>query len=333
MKKIRILSLMLALLMLVGSFAACKKEETPPPAEPASSIELIKASVTDYVIVYDNNASDEVKQWVNMLVEQFKVFFGTDIEKRECFPDIENEENDIEVEKEILVGLTNRKESIDTLKDLRSSDYVIGTYGSKLVIGGSTEAATAKALALFVNDYVYEIGDKYTISEGKTLDFVFSSDQNYKYVATTYSYSKCIIMGARIDSFSLIYANSDENASENKAFADQLQTHISKQAGYLLDVLKDTAYWADYQILVGNTLYSDNALADSLGDDEYHISLSKVEVTYEDGSKHDGAVIQILYGKDAKDAAFNAFKANFIKASAKPIELNMTENLVITNKA
>ena len=331
MKKIRMLSLVLALLMTVAVFVSCKDTTEPPPEEPVTTIEMVKDSVTDYVIVYDYKASDKVVAIVNTLAEQMKVFLGADIEMRVCYSDIENEENDIEAEKEILIGITNRKESVEALGDLRSSDYVIGAYGTKMVVGGNTDSATEKAVSMFITDYVYDQGDKFAVAAGETMDFTFSSDKNVKHVATTYSYSKCIIMDARIDSFALVYADSDEAASENKALADQLQAHISKEAGYELDVLKDTSYWADYQILIGNTLYTDGDLAKSLGDDDYYISLKKVEVTYEDGSKHDGAVIQILFGENARDAAFAAFKANFIKTSTTPIELTINEAKVVTN--
>ena len=332
MKKIRILSLVLALLMTLAVLVSCKDdtEETPPEA-PVTTIEMVKDSVTDYVIVYDYKASDKVVSIVKTLAEQFEVFLGAKIETRTCYSDIENEENDIEIEKEILIGVTNRKESVEALEGLRSSDYVIGTYGTKMVVGGNTDDATEKAVALFLTDYVYDQGDKFAVAAGTTMNFTFSSDKNVKHVATTYSYSKCVLMDARIDSYSLIYAASDDAASSNKALADQLQAHISKEAGYKLDVLKDTSYWADYQILIGNTLYTDGDLAKSLGDDDYYISLSKVEVTYEDDSKHDGAVLQILFGENAKDDAFAAFKANFIKVSTTPIELNINEAKVITN--
>lgn len=333
MKKIRILSLALALLMTLAVFVSCKDngEGETPPENPVTTIEMVKDSVTDYVIVYDYKASDKVVSIVKTLAEQFEIFLGAKIETRLCYSDLENEENDIEVEKEILVGVTNRTESIEALKGLRSSDYVIGTYGSKMVVGGSNDDATEKAVALFLTDYVYDQGDKYAVAAGSTMNFTFSSDKNIKHIATTYSYSKCVIMDARIDSYSLIYAASSDAASDCKALADQMQAHISKEAGYKLDVLKDTTYWADYQILIGDTLYTDDDLAKSLEDDDYYISLTKVEVTYEDGSKHDGAVIQILFGKNAKDAAFAAFKANFIKVSTTPLELIMNEIKVFTN--
>jgi hypothetical protein len=138
-------------------------------------------------------------------------------------------------------------------------------------------------------------------------------------------------MDARIDSYSLICGNTDANSNQNRQLADRLASHISKETGYELDVLKDSSYWADYQILVGNTLYTDDALARSIGDDNYYISLQRVEVTYEDGSKHDGAVIQILFGKNAMDAAFDAFKANFIKTSTTPLVLELNEGKVVTN--
>ena len=333
MKKLRILSLMLALLTLLGTFVACKGDETPPPTEPVTTLQVVNDSVSDYVLVYDYQADDEVITMINYITAQMKEFLGVDIETRACYSNIEDEENDVEVEKEILVGVTNRKESIEAMKGLRSSDYVIGVYGAKVVIGGPTGNSTKDALSLFLTDYIQKQGDKFVVSDGGTMDFTLSSDKNLRHIATTYSYDKCVIMGARIDSYALIYGNTDGNVSGNRELADLLSTHISKQAGYELKILKDTSYWADYQILIGNTVYSDQAIAEELEDNEYYISLKKVEVTYEDGSKHEGAVIQILFGKDAMNDAFNAFKANFIKTSTTALSLEMNEEKVVTNMA
>ena len=333
MKKLRIFSLLLALVTLLGTFVACNNdEETAPPENPVTTLQLVNDSLTDYVLIYDYQAGDEVITQINYIAQQMKEFLGVDIQTRACYSDIEDEENDIEIEKEILVGVTNRKENSEAMKGLRASDYVIGVYGQKLVIGGVSDDATVKALQLFLTDYIQKQGDKFVVADGGTMDFSMSSDKNLRHIATTYSYSKCVIMGARIDSYALVYGNADDNASENRALADLLADHITKQAGYELDVVKDTSYWADYQILVGNTVYTDESLTD-LDAGEYYISLEKVEVTYEDGSKHEGAVIQILFGEGAMNDAFNAFKTNFIKTSTTVISLEMNEPKVVTNKA
>ncbi|MBP5173800.1 MAG: endonuclease/exonuclease/phosphatase family protein [Clostridia bacterium] len=55
---------------------------------------------------------------------------------------------------EILVGSTNRKESRDAIGALPENGYVIAAVGRKIVIAGSGELATLKAMELFIETYI-----------------------------------------------------------------------------------------------------------------------------------------------------------------------------------
>ena len=345
MKLTRILALILAMLMLCAVFTACNNQEeppaddnggqtTPPPATDTKpdpiSLSVVTESTTEYVIVYDYKASSEVVNAIQIMAKNFEEYLGTPIAMRECYSDIDDP-SDIVSEKEILIGQTNRPESIETAKGLRSGDYKVTAKGSKIVLVGGSEAATLRAVTNFLTEVVQEQGDKFGVPMGYKMNCTFT-DLNVKEATGTYSYTKCAIMDARIDSYYLIYADSDEdNSSAAKAMADRLKEHINREAGYSLEVLKDNYYWADYQILVGNTLYSDKDIVKQLGDDDYYVSIKKVEVTYDDGSKHEGCVIQVLFGKNAQDDAFNAFKANIVKSSTTPLTQNLKSDEVFTN--
>lgn len=66
--------------------------------------------------------------------------------------------------KEILVGVTNRKESHDVLSTLTKDQYVIKVVGEKIVIIGYDEYATAAAVECFISTYLNEaIEDKLEI--------------------------------------------------------------------------------------------------------------------------------------------------------------------------
>lgn len=56
--------------------------------------------------------------------------------------------------KEILVGLTNRKESQDVYATLAKDEYAIRFVGDKLVIIGYDDYATAAAVVLFIDTYL-----------------------------------------------------------------------------------------------------------------------------------------------------------------------------------
>ena len=59
-----------------------------------------------------------------------------------------------EREKEILIGDTNRKESIAEREGLGYNDYVIKKIGTKLVIAGGSGASTQAAVAYFIENYI-----------------------------------------------------------------------------------------------------------------------------------------------------------------------------------
>ena len=346
MKFTRILALVLAMLMLCAAFTACNKPEEEPPVTddgggtttpPATdtkpepiSLSIVTESTTEYVIVYDYKASSAVVNAIQIMAANFEEYLGTPIAMRECYSDIDDP-SDIVSEKEILIGQTNRPESIEAVKGLRSGDYKVTASGSKVVLVGGSEAATLRAVTNFLTEVVQEQGDKFGVPMGYKMNCTFT-DLNVKEATGTYSYTKCSIMDARIDSYYLIYADSDkDNSATSKAMADRLQEHINRETGYSLEILKDNYYWADYQILVGNTLYSDEGIVKQLGENDYYVSIKKVEVTYDDGSKHEGCVIQVLFGENAQDDAFNAFKANIVKSSTTPLTQNLKSDEVFTN--
>lgn len=343
MKLTRILCLMLALLMIAASAVACQKDnsgdwddipvdDTPSggdtPAGDASELELVNYGDSKYVIVRDYKASPEVLNAVNMIVKAYENYLGSIIEVRECFSDRPDEGGEVG-KKEILIGRTDRPESAKAFAGMKANDYCISIQGEKLVIGGPSATATAKAVAEFLNSVIYEQGNKYEVKGGAKLSCVFTKEFCLKRTAT-YSYSSSFACDARIDSYVLIYAKAGKMSDTYNEFAKELQGYILKETGYELGVYKDTRCWGDFEILIGETIRTGNEI--SLADNEYHISLKKTTVTYEDGSKHEGATLQILFGKDAYDAALEAFKKQAIPTSKTPIELALPDGLVITNK-
>ena len=65
---------------------------------------------------------------------------------------------------EILVGETNRQESIDAYATLGENEYLIALKGHRLVIIGQTEEATVEAVNVFIREYLgyNEASDTYT---------------------------------------------------------------------------------------------------------------------------------------------------------------------------
>ena len=329
MKSIRILSFVLALLMLVPLFAACKEEpETPPPADSPIVLDLVTEGRTKYTIVYDSKYSD-LKTQADAISKTIRERIGANVEVKVS---VEGDVNDIPSDYEILLGRTNRSESIDAVNALRNRDYTLKAVNKKLVIAGRTTESTATAAGKFI-EMIWEQGNKDAVAGGARLNLSFSNEKALNEIYTRYPYNSCHMADARIDSYYIFYPSG--SGEEYKQAALALQDHISKKVGYDLEVYEDNNgnNWADYEILIGNTARTDKELAASLGANEYYIKLQKVEVTYEDGSKHEGAQLLILFGANAMESALNTFYYQIMPASKNGGDLNFADGRVWTNKA
>ncbi len=326
--KIRILSLILALLMLAIPLVSCKDDEpvdedTDDTTEEVESLQIVTKGVSHFVIVRDYKASKAVIDNVNALVDSFKRFLNAEIEVRECFIG-KDEEGDEPIANEILVGNTNRPESAEVTAGMRSGDFCIRIINGKLVIAGGSDDATASALVRFSNAFVSAQGDKNAVAaNGAVFSLVVDKKTADEYTMEgKYSYDTAVMAKATIDSYAIFYANNSDLKVENVAFANALQAHINKECGYILPVKKDVNdAGTDYTILIGDTIMTDEDLIDKIGPDNYYIGLKKT-----DG----GAVLTIIFGENAKDACMAAFVKE-MPALSEPGNFNLDDGFVSTN--
>lgn len=346
MKFTRILSLILAILMMACAFVACDTETPVDPSETDKpdpiTLHVVEGGYTGYVIIRDYKASGTVLNAVSSLQNSFADYLGCEIEVRECYND-RVEVDDYEQKLEILVGTTNRKETAEVADGLKTNDYKVEIVGEKIVIVGGSDDATEKAIGKFMTALVQAQGNKNEVKLGNKQNLTVykglaDDDANKKFDVDIdtfggngkYSYGKATMANARMDSYLIVYPRAGSQATSNKAFAEELQTYVNKQAGYLMDVKKDAAVVrADYMILIGETTFTDPAVVEAIGDDDYYIGLSAREVTLADGTKATGAVLTILYGADAEEAAMEAFK-RIMPTSSNQIDFNMTLGFVDT---
>lgn len=367
MKFTRILSLVLVVLMLVTTLASCTvldtvkeylglaEEVVDAPEVENLELELVRKGAPRYTIVYDYKAGPLTKNAILTMVEAFKDFLNCEVEAKECYSDREVEE-DFATDFEILVGSTNRPESAKVLDGMKNNDYDIDVVGTKVVIAGGSDSATAKAVAGFLGGFVYEQGDKNEVRKnGKKFSLMVyknvdvpedEADPLYaersekaKYDVDhedftsngIYSYNYVTMGGARIDSYTMIYPRAGSQSADCRSFAMEMQSYISKEAGMEIDVKKDAAVLrADFKILIGDTSFTDHDFAETLEDDEYYIALTEEEIELEDGSTAKGATLTILFGADAYETAMEAFK-RIMPVSSAPIDFNMSAGFVDTN--
>ena len=370
MKFARILSLVLVALLLATSLCACTLVDgfksmfgigSNDPAVVDDGVEenqqylVVKGSVAQYVIVYDYKAGPQTKNAVLKMVEAFKTRLNCDIVAKECYSDLEESDDDVVEDNEILVGFTNRPESAELSTGMKVGDHDIDVINGKIVIAGGSDASIAKAVSSFMSGFIYEQGEQKADEKELILSLSVyknvvvpedTSDPKYAELSANskydvdhedftgtgvYSYKNATMGGARLDSYLLVYARDGVRSEEGLAFAKELQSYFYKEVGYELDVKKDVAVLrADYKIVIGDTLFSDEALSNKLADDEYYIALTAEEITLEDGTTAPGATLTILFGVDAYDAALAAFKRIMPSLSA-PLNFNMNAGYVVTN--
>ena len=166
-----------------------------------SSVEqvVLAGGKDEYTIVYSESATDYMKSTMKKLADGIYDVTG----KKASFHTDKLQSNP-EVEREILVGVTNRSESADALNSLTAPGYRVNFVGEKLVIIGSSTKYVEKAIDELMTVWTAEDG-KISVSKALTLSLDDSAnalplvDSNGEFVYR--------IIAAAEDEFSAQYAS------------------------------------------------------------------------------------------------------------------------------
>ena len=285
MKLRRILPLFLLFLVAILVFASCGKkepEETEPKLEP---IEL--SSFSSYKIVYPEEPGPELLLAARALYEDIKTKTGVSLPMSDDFvmPDWTNGGAQVVPTDtlEILVGVTNRKES--TAKDLGRDDWGIYFENGRLVISGGSEATVARAVEHFRANY---------LKDGKVF---------YPSLPVlergTYPYGSATLMGVNIYRWSIVRDN------DSAFLAELIQKEIAAATGAVLPIKVAKDAPADYEILVGHFTRNDARKTAATAADKWLIEpMGTTRLSVRGG------------GKDGTYAAAMAFRTYFAGSGA-----------------
>jgi len=170
---IKVLSLILSLTFFLFAFASCKKEDGEVPQTQTADPNL--KDLTGFTIVRDYNTNYVTKDDILSFKENINKFLGIDMP-------VKIDVDFAEVEKEILIGKTDRAASTEALNKLKKQTdkdaYIIEITENKICILGTTEKATVRAMRVFVNDYVkLSSANNLNVSKGKTYASFYDSDK------------------------------------------------------------------------------------------------------------------------------------------------------------
>lgn len=243
-------------LLLAGAalcaFAGCQSGDTPDAvtteavttaapetAPPPVTIKL--AELSDYVLVRPEETDDTLIDAAIGLLKAINDACGSSMAIKTDFYKEGIKGYEI-VDREILVGATNRPQTAAFLAGLRADDYGYGIVDGKLVIAGHTSAATAQAVSLFRMNVL-------GADAGSRADFFTEGGEKIK--TGVYDVESMTLCGRPIGEYTIVYAA--ENKAFEKHLAELLADHIAEVSGFVLPVVKsDKAYDAKAKICIGD---------------------------------------------------------------------------------
>ncbi|MBQ7320715.1 MAG: alkaline phosphatase [Clostridia bacterium] len=252
--KTRLLSLLLCTLMVLGCLTSCGTPSDPAqttvattvteattPAEtekPVEMLDLIADGKTEYSLVRSESSSQAIIQRVSTLRTQIKEATGASLSYNTDW--IKRGDEVAAEAKEIVIGTTNRPQTLDVLGKIREKDFAITYAGGRLVITGGNEEATLRAVDYFVENYLNKETGKLTVP-----------DNLFDVVAHDYPIDGISIKGVDIREYQIVVPL---NCDLYTYYAGvNLADFVKTNAGITLNVVTDDQPETEYEFLVGKT--------------------------------------------------------------------------------
>lgn len=264
--KSKILILLAALLLASVTFISCNssgtgsagtsgsvsdEEQTTTESGATSDapVNIIENNLTEYKIIRPDLTSEAVQNAAinlkNVLNEQYSISIPilTDFEGR-------NFNVADRYKYEIIVGNTNRDESISAIESLRYDDFIITLSGTRVVITGGNDEATAKAVDYFIENYVK--GDVLTVST------------NMARVNGTYSRENVKIGGIDLSDYTIVYNGDFKSGAQTAA------SKLGSTTGAIINLQSESKKDSEHTIFLGSKKFS-LEFFDGLGVDDFKI--------------------------------------------------------------
>ena len=232
---LRFVLVLTALAILVSALVSCVQsgggETSGDDATTAVPEQVLPVTeLAKYRFVHAEKLSGDLSRAISALHKRYDAAVGTDTEQsddfyREGVPELAMKEL------EILVGTTNRPESVEFISALRTNDYGYALMGKKIVIAGRTEAGTIKAIEEFEKNVL----SRYEAD--KTIENFIMSSEGYTFRAE-YDVDSLKIGNADIGEWVIAYP-AKHPLGENIA-ASRLGAAIAEACGFTVNVVKDS---------------------------------------------------------------------------------------------
>lgn len=151
--------------VLLGGCTPSEQPDTPDTPVEGTPIAFIKDGATEYSVVRSDFASNDVSIAAVDLRKALTAATGATVGIASDWVDRGTAVP--EGTPEILVGLTNRQESIEAHAALKETEYTIAVVGNRIVVVGYDDACTIAAVEAFITDILgySKQTDTYTATE------------------------------------------------------------------------------------------------------------------------------------------------------------------------
>ncbi len=264
-------------------------EETPPESDPEIIDALLNIDAK-YSVIYYDDCSDEIKAAAKALKEALDTVTGESI----TFKGDSLVGDSQPGQYEILIGQTNREESVNALATIKYNDYTVIASGDKLVIAAYSDEKLVEAL-----EYVKGIFESSTGS-------VKFKEEDQKTVKAEYKFDQIKFGETPLEGYSIII--SAKASGIIKSYADKLQKAVLEYSGVLLPIKTDAEEETEKELLLGNTnrKASQSVKQSALPINSYHIAAkgSKIVVKSKDDQFTFVKTIMNIM-EEIKNGAFN----------------------------
>ncbi len=241
-------------------------QDTTDTEEIVVQLSIIENGLTEYVVTRPDICGEQLKQEAanlrTHLIDTYR------IDKMEIKTDFEMPGADpADRDKyEILVGLTNRAESIEAYDKIRYNDWYIGVSGDKIVIIGGSEEMTLEALEYFTENYILKDSSSLILSSDLNVT------RNGEYLVDS------LTLGNReLSDYVIVYSSSNLSA------ARQLSVELGVSFGAKNSITGENSAPSEYEIIIGS---AKRGATGNYGYDDYSIWSEGNKIFVAGGSEH-----------------------------------------------
>ncbi|MBQ7347600.1 MAG: phosphodiester glycosidase family protein [Clostridia bacterium] len=258
----------ICLLLILATLGGCNPTDNIPHTDTTETTvqeTYFSLNASAYgIISSQSNESTQITKAITLLRDASKALLGKSITTTDDWYRGELERYEVE----ILIGSTNRPESVAADADLTYYDYMYEVVSPNTVVicGGSDESTVFAVRKFLLDCYGYESGR----SNGTLRDIPVGTSYVYRHAYGLTDFTLC---KKSIDAYTIVHPNTLQGRNAAKS----LQEQIEKISGKTLATVSTTDFSGKDAILIGCSDLNGSHLFANYGEYNYMIKLEQNE--------------------------------------------------------